>query len=88
MGAKHSITPSVHSRLVQELEEANLQFDEVARAHRQIVTDIPSDLPQPDGAQRIHSVSQQLASARENIARAHSRLSDFLDSGIIPEDLK
>jgi hypothetical protein len=26
--------------------------------------------------------------AKENVTRAHSRLNDFLDKGIVPQDLK
>jgi len=73
---------------VHTLEEANLHFDEVARARRQMLAEISGGLPHPDGAQRIHSISQELSKARKNVARAHSRLTDFLDTGTIPEDLK
>jgi hypothetical protein len=78
---------SVHSRLVRGLEEATIELNELSRTHTRILAEIPSGLPHPDGAQRIRSISQQLSKARANVARAHSRLTHFTDSGIIPEDL-
>ena len=81
-------TKSAHSRLVEELVVANSELDEAVEAYNRILSDIPSGLPHPDGVQRIHSVSDRLSIAKKNVSQAHSRLSDFLSNGIIPEDLK
>ena len=49
---------------------------------------IPSGFPHPDGSQRIHNASRDLSTARKDLMRAHTRLDDFLKTGIVPEDLK
>ena len=84
----HRLPPSVHTRLTQDLLEATAELDAVKVIHNQSLGDIPSGLPHPDGAQRIHSIAQQLSSANQKVNRAHSRLTDFLDKGIVPEELK
>ena len=84
----HGKVRSIHGQLVQKLLEATADVDAVTATHNEVMGEIPSGLPHPDGVQRIHSISKQLSIAREGLARAHSRLSDFLDRGIIPGDLK
>jgi hypothetical protein len=49
--------------------------------------DIPSGLPQPDGAQRIQNAAHALAAARNEVMQAHSRLDEFLARGVVPGDL-
>lgn len=87
LASEKLIARSAHSRLVEDLAEAKAQLDSVTRTHDQVIGDIPSGLPHPDGAQRIHSISHELSIDQERLARAHSRLADFLDRGIVPEDL-
>ena len=41
----------------------------------------------PDGTQRIRNIAHELAFARTERMRAHSRMDTFLVSGIAPEDL-
>ena len=41
-----------------------------------------------DDTQRLQKASEELESARKEMARAHNRLNDFLSRGIIPEDFK
>jgi hypothetical protein len=48
----------------------------------------PSGLPHPEGAQQIKSASQNLTIARKALMKAHNRLSNYQDRGIVPEDLK
>jgi hypothetical protein len=38
--------------------------------------------------QRIRSASHELTAARNEMMEAHHRLNEFLESGIVPEDLK
>ena len=52
-----------------------------------VIGQFPSGLPHPDGSQRIQSASCKLIAARKEMGRAHSRLNDFLDHGIIPAEL-
>jgi len=60
---------------------ASTKFNEVVR-------DIPSGLPHPDGTQRIHNVGRELIDAREKLAAAITRLNDFVSHEIVPEDLR
>ena len=45
-------------------------------------------LPHPDGTQRIKNTSNNLSRARKNMMLALNRLDRFLQTGIVPEDLK
>ena len=49
---------------------------------------VPSGLPHSDGFQRMKNVSLQLSMARNEMNTAHHRLNEFLERGIIPDDLK
>ena len=48
----------------------------------------PSGTPHPDGVQRIHNASHKLTQARDEMMNAHNRMNDFIERGIVPEDLK
>jgi DNA-directed RNA polymerase subunit RPC12/RpoP len=78
---------SVHTKLVQALMDATSEHSAATAAYNRAMWDIPSAIPHPDGVQRIHSISQALSVSKQGLARAHSRLADFLDTGAIPEDL-
>jgi hypothetical protein len=78
---------TVYLRLIEELAEATTEHQEATVAYNQVMWEIPSSLPHPDGVQRIRSISHQLAVAKKRLANAHSRLTDFLGTGTIPEDL-
>jgi hypothetical protein len=79
---------SKHTRLVHALAEATAEVETTSEIYAQVLRNIPSGLPHPDGAERIRLASHQLAKAKESMASAHSRLPDFLDHGTVPEDLK
>jgi hypothetical protein len=36
----------------------------------------------------VKNVSRELAFAREKLMKAHNRLNDYLNRGIVPDDLK
>ena len=55
-------------------------------AFNAIMGDIPSSVPQPDGTQRINNVYRELSFARREMMRAHSRLTRFLDTGVVPQE--
>jgi len=74
--------------LVHDLADAMVRFEAAARQFTSIVDDIPSGLPQSDGIRRIQNVSRELAAAGKEKDRAHNRLDDYLNRGIVPEDLK
>jgi hypothetical protein len=59
-----------------------------SEAFSSIMSQFPSGLPYVDGVQRIHSASRELSVARKEMMNAQSRLNDFIERGIVPEDLK
>jgi len=79
---------AIRSKLFRQWSEAVLRADSANEAFRQVMTRIPSGIPHSDGTQRIKNVSRQLSEARKEMIAAHDRLNDFLERGIIPEDLK
>ena len=52
------------------------------------IADVPGDLPCPDETQRMREVSRKLVDARERMMDAQNRLNDYLNCGMVPEDLK
>lgn len=78
---------TIHTRLMEQLAEANAEHSATAAAYNEVMWNIPSAIPHPDGVQRIRSISRELSIAKKRLATAHSRLTDFLDTGDIPEDL-
>ena len=74
--------------LIQEVIDATAEKNEASDAFEVVLGQFPSGLPHPDGSQRIANSSQRLLRARKKLMTAHIRLSDFLDRGTIPEDLK
>lgn len=79
---------NIRTRLLQELLEATARNTEATREFEAVSGQFPSGLPHPDGSQRIKSASLGLAAARKELMRAHNRLSDYHDRGIVPEDFK
>ena len=65
----------------QRLIEASKRFTEV-------MDDIPSGIPHPDGTDRIHQASRECKDSREAASAAMKRLSDFMIGGIIPPELE
>lgn len=76
---------AVRARLFRDLHEA-VKTAEVANEN--FVAATTNIAPHPDGTQLIHSASRQLTAARDEMMQAHNRLNDFLNTGIVPEDLK
>jgi len=74
--------------LFRDLTEATKRADAALDAFAAVTRDIPTGYPHPDGLQRIQNASREMQIARKEMMKAHSRLNDFLTSGIVPEDLK
>lgn len=79
---------AIRAKLFLDLSAAIKHADDASDAFMAITTGIPSGASQPGGTQQIHNVSHALSEAREAMMKAHSRLSDFLEKGIVPDDLK
>ena len=78
----------IRSCLLEDLLEATARNSEAAREFDMALGQFPSGLPHPDGARQIRGASQNLTVARKALMKAHQRLSDYHDRGIVPEDLK
>jgi hypothetical protein len=78
----------IHEILRDEFEAAKRRMNSASTKFNAVVRDIPSGLPHPDGTQRIHNLSRELAEAREKLAAAIRRLNDFVSYEVVPEDLK
>ena len=74
--------------LLKELAEATKRADEASDTFLAITTEIPNGMPHPDGTQNIHNASHKLTAAREALMRAHTRLNNYVERGIVPDDLK
>jgi transcriptional regulator of met regulon len=74
--------------LIQEVIDATANKNLASEAFEKALSQFPTGLPHPDGSHRIKNRSAELATARKDVMTAHSRLNDFLEHGIVPEDLK
>jgi hypothetical protein len=73
--------------LIQDLVDATVREKAASDEFNTVIGQFPSGMPHPDGSDRIQAASRKLIAARKEMGRAHSRLNDFLDRGIIPADL-
>jgi len=74
--------------LREDLQSTKERVTAATAAFDAVTSEISSALLRPGGTQRIHSASREVTVARMAMLRAHHRLSDFLNAGIVPEDLK
>ena len=78
----------MRGKLFADLAAAVQRADSANEAFAAITGGIPLGVPHPDGVQRIHGASLEMTEARDEMMKAHNRLNDFLNSGIVPDDLK
>ena len=74
--------------LFRDLDEAIKRSDKANDVFKAVLSNIPNGDPHPDGTQRIRNASSELTAAREATMKAHNRLTDSLNTGIVPDDLK
>jgi hypothetical protein len=86
--AKKGHPASIHDVLARDLTETTLRAESATTEFNAVTSDVPSFLPYPDGVQRIHNASHELTEARNSMMKAHRRLNDYLERGVVPEDLK
>jgi hypothetical protein len=77
----------IHEILRDEFEAAKRRMNVASQTFNEVIRDIPSGLPHPDGTQRIHNAGRELADARGKLAVAIARLNDFVSHKVVPEDL-
>jgi hypothetical protein len=80
--------PRVRKILQDDVEAAKRTMTKAAELFNETMRQIPSGLPAPDGAQRIHNASRVYSGAREKHMKALTRLNSFILNGIVPEDLE
>jgi len=76
----------VLAALNHDLQVAQQRRDEASTQFSEIMNDVPSGLPHPDGTDRIHQASQKYSHAQKEAMDALARLNKFLVNGTTPED--
>ncbi len=79
---------AIYAALQQDVTAAEERAHAANAAFREVMQDIPSNLPHPDGTQRVLNVCRLLSVARREMTDADSRLNDFLVHGTVPAHLK
>jgi hypothetical protein len=79
---------SIRNVLVDDIAKATARVNNASQTFFEVMGHIPTGFPHSDGSQHIHNVSHELPTARKDLMKAHTRLDDFLKTGIVPEDLK
>ena len=74
--------------LEDDFEAAQQRRIAASKRYSEIISDIPSGIPHPDGTDRIRQASGEYRASREDATEAMKRLSDFLIRGIVPPDLE
>jgi hypothetical protein len=84
-----SVDPQEIRQLLQDDFDA-AQQRRVAASKRfaEVMGDIPSAIPHPDGTDRIRLASREYSASREEATAAMKRLSDYLIRGTIPPELE
>jgi hypothetical protein len=78
---------AIRRKLMEELREAQRQFRQTSKRSDDIVEEVPSGLPDPDGTFRVTRVGKESQRALELYSRAIRRYSDFILHNITPDDL-
>ena len=78
----------IRTALVGSMVEATRKVSEANQEFSETLGTFPSGLPHADGVQRSKNTSNKLNLARKETMTAHNRLNDFIERGIVPEDLK
>jgi len=83
------VDPQETRHLLEDaFEEAQQRRIEASKRFTEVIDDIPSGLPVPDGTDRIKMASREYNDSREAASAAMKRLSDFMMRGIVPDDLE
>src|SRR5436190_17064508 len=83
-----SVDPQeIRHLLEDDFDAAQQRRIAASKRYNEIMSDIPSGIPQPDGTDRIRFASREYKASREEASAAMKQLSDFLIRGIIPPEL-
>ena len=64
--------------LLQNVADVTKRAEAASDNFKKVVADIPSEIPHPDGVQRITNASRELAKARDEVMEAHRLLDDYI----------
>jgi hypothetical protein len=79
---------TILAALNEESKIARLESEAASQNFDDVIRQVPSGLPHPDGVQRIHNASRELSSARERFMASIDRTSKFVVHREVPEDLR
>jgi hypothetical protein len=77
----------IGKKLFAQLDEARARVTRSREMFQQVVSDIPSGLPHPDGVTRINNAASEHRAAIMALQTAEERLDQFITTGKIPEEL-
>jgi len=83
-GAEEQVRQALH----QEVRSANERREHALQWFSQVINDIPSGIPSPDGTDRIRQASRAYSHARKALSDAVTKLNNFLVHGTIPPGLE
>jgi cellobiose-specific phosphotransferase system component IIA len=78
----------IRTALVGGVDEATARVSAANEIFNEAISQFPGGLPHPYGIQRIRKASKHLEHARREMITAHKRLTEFIERGIVPQDLK
>jgi hypothetical protein len=74
--------------LAEDLQRATAHYREQSARFQQVIGDVPSGLPYPDGSLRVQQVSAAYKTASAELRSALNRYQMFFVQGIVPDDLQ
>ena len=77
----------IEERLKAELDDARGEYEAAINDFHSLISDIPSEIPTPDGRLRIRQSEEASRVALQKYSRALKRFSAHTLSGTVPEDL-
>jgi hypothetical protein len=78
----------IRQLLQDDFDAAQQRRIKASKRFAEVMGDIPSRIPHPDGTDRIRLASREYSDSREEATAAMKRLSDYLIRGIIPPELE
>jgi len=77
----------ISRRLAEDLNQASAEYMRLQRLEMDIIRETSSGIPLPDGVVRIIQAWEVVRVAFAEYQRTVKRYRDFLDRGVVPEDL-
>jgi hypothetical protein len=74
------------TKLREALDAARQRSDAASQHFDEIIRDVPSGLPHPDGVERVRIASSEFIRSRQQLMEAHLKLESFIAHGTVPEE--